>query len=170
MIEEFSGISPTVDPSAWVHEQALLIGRVTLGARVSIWPGAVLRGDLEPIEIGDESNIQDLCVAHTSDGGASVRIGRRVVVGHRVILHGTHVEDDALIGMGAILLDGSVVGRGSIVAAGSLVKEGDRIPGGSLAVGTPAKVIRKVTDAEWKRIRDGAAGYLKLMAAYRNKA
>ena len=125
-----------------------------------------MRGDIEPIEIEEGTNVQDLSVAHTSRGGAPVRIGRRVVVGHRVILHGTRVGDDALIGMGAILLDGSEIGSGSIIAAGSLVTEGTKIPPQSLAMGIPAKVIRKVTDAEWIRIREGAKIYLELMSAY----
>jgi carbonic anhydrase/acetyltransferase-like protein (isoleucine patch superfamily) len=166
MVEEFLGIKPTIDPTAWVHPQALVIGRVTLGSRVSVWPGAVLRGDIEPIEIGEESNIQDLCIAHTSRGVSSVRIGKRVVVGHRVILHGTTVGDDALIGMGAILLDGSVLGEGSILAAGSVLTEGKKIPPGQLAVGIPAKVIRPVTEQEQARIWEGAKIYLELMAAY----
>ncbi len=169
MIEEFDGVKPTVDPTAWVHPSAVVIGRVTLGRRVSIWPGAVLRGDILEIEVGDESNIQDLCVAHTSHGVAPVRIGRRVVAGHRVILHGTKVGDQALIGMGAILLDGSEVGAGAIVAAGALVPEGMKIPPGNLAVGIPARVVRQVTEAETQRIREGAKQYLDLMAAYRKR-
>ena len=167
MIEEFEGIQPAIDPTAWVHPCAVVIGRVTLGRRVSIWPGVVLRGDILEIDIGDESNIQDLCVAHTSHGAAPVRIGRRVVVGHRVILHGTKVGDNALIGMGAILLDGSEIGAGSLVAAGALVVEGMRIPPNSLALGIPAKVVRPVTEAETQRIREGARQYLDLLAAYR---
>ena len=167
MIEEFEGIQPTIDPTAWVHPSAVVIGRVTLGRRVSIWPGTVLRGDMLEIDIGDESNIQDLTVAHTSQGVAPVRIGRRVVVGHRVILHGTKVGDNSLIGMGAILLDGSEIGSGSLIAAGVLVTEGMRIPPSSLVIGVPAKVIRPVTEAETQRIREGARQYLDLMAAHR---
>ena len=169
MIEEFQGIRPQMDPSAWVHSQAVVIGRVTLGSKVSIWPGVVLRGDIESIDVGDGSNVQDQSVAHTSRGGAPVRIGRRVVVGHRVILHGATVGDDALVGMGAIMLDGSVLGAGAILAAGAVVKEGDRIPPSTLAMGIPAKVVRKVNDAEYARIRDGARLYLELMAAYQKK-
>ncbi len=167
MIESFDGVQPEVDPTAWVHPSAVVIGRVTLGRRVSIWPGAVLRGDILEIDVGDESNIQDLCVAHTSHGVAPVKIGRRVVVGHRVILHGASVGDNALIGMGAILLDGCTIGSGSIVAAGALVTEGTRIPPNSLATGVPAKVVRQVTEAETLRIREGARHYLDLLAAYK---
>lgn len=169
MIEAFKGILPTVDPSAWIHPQAMVIGKVTLGPRVSIWPGAVLRGDEEPIVIGEESNIQDLTIAHTSRGASPVVIGWRVTVGHRVILHGTKVGDDALIGMGAILLDGSEVGEGAIVAAGALLPEGAKLPPGKLAVGLPAKVIRDVTKAERTRVREGVKIYLDLMASYQRK-
>ncbi|MBI3318793.1 MAG: gamma carbonic anhydrase family protein [Candidatus Omnitrophica bacterium] len=167
MIESFREISPTIDPSAWVHPQALVIGRVTLKAKVSIWPGAVLRGDILPIEVGEESNVQDLCVAHTSHDSSPVLIGRRVVVGHRSVLHGTTIGDDALVGMGAILLDGSVLGEGSILAAGALLPEGAKIPPGQLAVGIPAKVIRPVNEAERVRVREGAKIYVELTAAYR---
>ncbi len=167
MIEEFIGFKPTIDPSAWVHPSALVIGKVTLKPRVSIWPGVVLRGDIEPIEIGDESNIQDLSVVHTSQGGSPVKIGARVVVGHRVILHGTTVGDGALVGMGSILLDGSVLGEGAILAAGSVLTEGTRIPDGRLAMGIPAKVIRPVTEEERTRITDGVKIYLELTAMHK---
>ena len=167
MIEIFQGFAPKIHSTAWVHPHAVVIGRVTLGPKVSVWPGAILRGDIEPIEIGEESNIQDLVVAHTSRGVCSVTIGKRVVVGHRVILHGTTVGDDALVGMGSILLDGSVLGEGAILAAGALLAEGAKIPPGKLALGMPARVIRDVTDAERQRIRDGSKIYLELMAAYR---
>ena len=169
MIEEFKGIRPTIDPTAWIHPQALVIGRVSLGPRVSVWPGAVLRGDIEPIEIGEESNIQDLTLAHTSGGVSPVRVGKRVVVGHRVILHGATVGDDALVGMGAILLDASELGAGSILGAGALLTEGTRIPPGQLALGVPAKVIRPVTAQETRRIREGAKVYLELMGEYQKK-
>ncbi|MBI3332877.1 MAG: gamma carbonic anhydrase family protein [Candidatus Omnitrophica bacterium] len=166
MIEPFQGIEPRINPTAWVHPSAVIIGRVRLGRGVSVWPGVVLRGDILEIEVGDDSNIQDLSVAHTSHGVAPVKIGKRVVVGHRVILHGTAVGDDALIGMGAILLDGSEVGAGSIVAAGALVPEGMKIPPGHLALGIPAKVARPVRPEETARIREGAKIYLELMAAH----
>ena len=169
MIESLNGIKPTIHPTAWVHPQAVVIGRVTLGPRVSIWPGTVLRGDLEPIEIGEESNIQDLSLAHTSRAGAPVKIGKRVTVGHRVILHGTTVGDGALVGMGSILLDGSELGEGAILAAGALLAEGAKIPPGSLAMGVPAKVVRPVSEAERTRMREGNKIYLELLESYREK-
>ena len=169
MIEEFKGIRPTIHPTAWVHSQAVVIGNVIIGPKVSIWPGCVLRGDILPIEIGEGSNIQDLSVAHTSRGASPVAIGKRVVVGHRVILHGTTVGDDALVGMGAILLDGSLLGEGAILAAGALLPEGAKVPPGQLAVGIPARVIRPVNEVERTRILEGATIYLELMAAYQQK-
>ncbi len=169
MIESFQGKIPRIDPTAWVHPQALVIGQVTLGPRVSIWPGVVLRGDILPIEIGEGSNIQDLTLAHTSGGVTPVVIGKWVTVGHRVILHGTHVGDDALIGMGAILLDGSEVGEGAILAAGALLAEGAKVPAGQLAVGIPARVIRPVKPEEKARILEGARVYLELMGGYRKR-
>ncbi|MCM8794888.1 MAG: gamma carbonic anhydrase family protein [Candidatus Omnitrophica bacterium] len=169
MIEDFIGIKPAIDPSAFVHPHALVIGKVKLGPRVSIWPGTVLRGDIEPIEIGEGSNIQDLSIAHTSQGGSPVIVGRMVVVGHRAILHGTRVGDEALVGMGAILLDGSELGEGSILAAGAVLPEGSRIPPGQLAMGVPARVIRPVTQAERERVRSGAQIYMELMAMHKRK-
>jgi carbonic anhydrase/acetyltransferase-like protein (isoleucine patch superfamily) len=129
----------------------------------------VLRGDIEPIEVGEETNLQDLTIAHTSRGASPVRIGRRVVVGHRVILHGTTVGDDALVGMGSVLLDGSVLGEGSILAAGAVLTEGTKIPPGSLAVGIPARVVRPVTESEQARIRQGVKIYLDLTEAYKQR-
>ncbi|MBI1952527.1 MAG: gamma carbonic anhydrase family protein [Candidatus Omnitrophica bacterium] len=169
MIEPFQGKIPRMDPTAWVHPKALVIGRVTLGPRVSVWPGVVLRGDILPIEVGEESNLQDLTIAHTSGGAAPVVIGKRVTVGHRVILHGVKVGDDALIGMGSILLDGSEVGEGAILAAGALLAEGAKVPPGQLAVGIPARVIRPVKEEERRRIREGAKIYLELMEKYRER-
>ena len=166
MIEEFEGVMPTIDPTAYVHPSAVVIGRVTLGPRVSIWPGCVLRGDIEPIEIGEETSFQDQSVAHTSRG-FPVKIGKRVVVGHRATIHGAIVGDEAMVGMGANLLDGSELGAGSILAAGALLPEGRKIPPGSLAVGMPAKVVRPVTEQEKQRILHGAQDYVQRLMAYK---
>ena len=166
MIEPFNGIVPEIHPSAWVHPSAVVIGRVKIGARASVWPGCVLRGDIEPIEIGEETSFQDQSVAHTS-AGFPVKIGKGVVVGHRATLHGAVVGDHAMIGMGANLLDGSEVGAGSILAAGALLTEGKKISPGSLAVGMPARVVRPVTPEETKRILQGAAEYVKRAASYK---
>ena len=118
---------PTVHPTAFVHEHAIVIGNVSLGARVSVWPTAVIRGDSDAITIGDDSNVQDGTVIH-ADEGVPTTIGKRVAIGHRAIVHGSTVEDDCLIAMGAILLNGVHVGTGSIVAAGAMCPEGMKIP------------------------------------------
>jgi carbonic anhydrase/acetyltransferase-like protein (isoleucine patch superfamily) len=166
MIESFQGIRPVIDPTAWVHPSAVVIGRVVLGPRVSVWPGCVLRGDIEPIEVGEESNLQDATVCHTSKG-FPVRIGRRVLVGHRATIHGAVVGDGAMVGMGAILLDGAQLEEGAILAAGALLPEGRTVPAGSVAVGIPAKVVRPVTPQERDRILRGVEEYVQRMKVYR---
>ncbi len=158
----------SIHPTAFIHPLAFVCGNVALGAQVSIWPYVVVRGDTEPIEIGEESNIQDGSVVHV-DYGFPTRIGRRVGIGHRAIIHGSSVADDCLIGMGAILLNGTEVGSGSIVAAGALCREGMRIPPRSLVVGVPGKVIRETTEAERSRIAATVAAYLELQVRHRAK-
>jgi len=155
-----------IHPTAFVHDQAIVIGNVTLGARVSVWPTAVLRGDSERIVVGDESNVQDGTVIHTDEGLPTI-IGTRVAIGHRAIVHGSTVEDDCLIAMGAILLNGVHVGSGSIVAAGAVCREGMRIPPNSLALGIPARVVREVRPEEHTRIRKTVESYLALQAEHR---
>ena len=158
---------PTIHATAFVHPAAILIGDVTLGARVSVWPTAVLRGDTDRIVVGDDSNIQDGTIVHV-DAGVPCHIGARVAIGHRAIVHGATVEDECLIGMGAILLNGVVVGRGSIVGAGAVCREGMVIPPGSLVVGVPAKVIRETTPAERIRIGKTVDAYLQLQDVHRS--
>src|SRR5215218_2990570 len=152
---------PTIHPAAYVHPAAHVLGDVTLGARASVWPTAVLRGDSAPIVVGDETNVQDGAVLHV-DRGVPCTVGRRVAIGHRAIVHGATVADDCLIGMGAILLNGVTVGSGSIVGAGTVCREGMEIPPNSLVVGVPAKVIRETTDAERERIAHTVRAYLAL--------
>lgn len=132
---------PRVDPTCFVHRTAQIIGDVTLGARVSVWPFASIRGDVEPIELGEGSNVQDNCVIHT-DKGFPVRIGTYVTMGHMSIVHGATVEDDCLIGIRAVVLNGARVGKGSLVAAGAVVTPGMEIPALSLVMGLPAKVVK----------------------------
>ena len=153
--------SPSIHPTAFVHDKAFVCGYVTLGARVSIWPFTVLRGDTESIEVGDESNIQDGSVVH-SDEGKPTRIGRRVGIGHRAIIHGAIIEDNCLIGMGAILLNGVQVGTGSIVAAGAVCREGMVIPPNSLVMGVPGRVVRETKPEERDRIAVTVDAYLEL--------
>jgi len=160
---------PTIHPTAYIHPLAVVIGDVTLGARVSVWPTAVLRGDSDSIEIGDESNVQDGTIVH-ADQGVPTKIGRRVAIGHRAIVHGTTVEDDCLIAMGAILLNGVHVGSGSIVGAGAVCREGMRIPPNSLVLGVPAQVKRETTAEERDRIRHTVDAYLALQDRHRSGA
>ena len=158
---------PTIHPTAFVHPAAHVIGNVTLGARVSVWPTAVLRGDSDAITIGEDSNVQDGTIIHV-DPGAPLTIGARVTIGHQAIVHGCTIADDCLIGMGAVLLNGVVVGSGSIVGAGAVCREGMEIPPNSLVVGVPAKVIRETTDAERARIAQTVQAYLALQVEHRD--
>jgi carbonic anhydrase/acetyltransferase-like protein (isoleucine patch superfamily) len=165
----YTGVSPRVAPDAFVAPGATLVGDVTVEAGASIWFAAVLRGDGAAIRIGRDTNVQDGAVLH-SDPDFPVRVGAHVSIGHRAVVHGCTVEDDCLIGMGAIVLNGAVVGRGSLVAAGAVVLEGTAVPPDSLVAGVPAKVKRPVTDAERERIRSGAASYVSRSATYRDES
>jgi carbonic anhydrase/acetyltransferase-like protein (isoleucine patch superfamily) len=144
-------LPPIVDPSAFLASGAIVLGDVQLGADASVWYYTVIRGDTERIRIGEGANLQDFTMVH-ADPGFPCLIGARVTVGHRVILHGCTVEDDCLIGMGAILLNGVKVGAGSIIGAGALLLEGTEVAPGSIAVGAPAMVIRPVDETGLKRI------------------
>jgi carbonic anhydrase/acetyltransferase-like protein (isoleucine patch superfamily) len=167
MIQSFEEHAPRLPAEYYVADNARVIGNVELHNQTSIWFGAVLRGDIEPITIGERSNIQDNSVAHTSRG-LPVVIGSNVTVGHNVTLHACRVGNNCLIGMGAILLDGCEVGDNCIIGSGTLVKQGQRIPPGSLAVGLPARVIRSITDAEKASIQTNADRYVALLKQYRN--
>ncbi|PWR17415.1 gamma carbonic anhydrase family protein [Micromonospora sicca] len=160
MLLPFGGTEPEVAEEAWVAPGATVIGAVRLLPRSSVWYTAVLRGDGDTITIGAGSNIQDGCVVH-ADPGFPVRIGSGVSVGHRAVLHGCTVEDDVLIGMGAIVLNGAVIGRGSIVAAGAVVFGNVVIPPNSLVVGVPARVIRELNADEVETVRTNARIYLE---------
>lgn len=160
---------PTIHPTAFIHPAAIVIGDVTLGARVSVWPTAVIRGDTDRITIGADTNVQDGTIIHV-DHGVPTTIGARVGIGHRAIVHGATIEDDVLIAMGAILLNNVHVGTGSIVGAGAVCREGMRIPPHSLVLGVPARVTRETTDAERQRIRNTVESYLDLQEEYRKGA
>ena len=155
-----------IDDSAWVAPGAIVVGRVTLEARVSIWYGCVLRGDLEPIRIGAETNIQDLTMVHV-DRDLPCTIGRRVTVGHRCIIHACEVGDGATIGMGATLLSGCKIGRGALVAAGAVVREGMDVPDGAFVAGVPAKIKGSVDDEMRQRFDWGVENYLQVSRAFR---
>lgn len=155
-----------IHPDAYIHPDAFVCGDVTLGARVSIWPTAVVRGDTAPITIGADSNVQDGTVIHVDHGVPTV-IGERVAIGHRAIVHGATVEDDCLIAMGAVVLNHVVVGRGSIVGAGAVCAEGMRIPPGSVVLGVPARVVKPVTPEMRERVERTVQSYLRLQERHR---
>ena len=163
----FLYVPPRIDPTAYVSPHAVVIGDVRLGPRVSVWPTAVLRGDINFIEIGEGSNVQDGSILHLAED-LPVRVGKLVTIGHRAILHACTVEDECLIGMGATLLDGAVIGRGSIIGAHALVTKGAQIPPGSLVMGMPAKVVRMLTAEEGAAIRTWADHYVDLLPLYKD--
>ena len=158
---------PNLHPTAWVAKGAVVKGDVTLSENANVWYNAVIRGDVAPIVIGTDSNVQDCSVLHV-DKDCPLTIGNKVTVGHGAILHGCTIEDEALIGMGAIVLNGAVIGAGSIVGAGALVTAGTVLPENSLAVGSPAKVIRQVTPEQRAATIENALQYVKEAKEYRD--
>jgi len=168
MIRSFRGMKPRIAASAYIDPGAHVIGDVEIGERSSVWPAVVLRGDIEPIRIGVETNIQDGTVVHTDKGFPAI-IGDRVSVGHAVVLHGCTVEENSLIGMGARVLNGAKIGRGAVVAAGSLVPEGMEVPPDTLVMGAPAKPRRAVTAEEKARFEKGVAGYMERGKQYKEE-
>ncbi|MBC7633413.1 gamma carbonic anhydrase family protein [Aeromicrobium sp.] len=149
---------PQVADGAWIAPNATLAGSVVIGDGASVWYGAVLRADNEPITIGARSNVQDNCAFHV-DKGKPVVLGEDVSVGHGAVIHGATVEDGALVGMGAIIMNGAVIGAGSLIAAGALVSEGMVVPPRSLVAGVPGKVRRELSDEEVQHLRDNAGIY-----------
>lgn len=171
-ITSFNGTHPSLATGAWVHPRATVIGEVTLGENASVWPGAVIRGDVNAIAIGAETNIQDNSVLHVSHKtaadpvGGPLVIGARVTVGHGVILHACTIEDECLIGMGSIILDKALIQKNVLLGAGSLVSEGKVLESGYLYLGRPAKKVRELTPEELAYFNYSAAHYVKLMRAY----
>jgi carbonic anhydrase/acetyltransferase-like protein (isoleucine patch superfamily) len=157
---------PRIDPSAFVYENATIIGQVEIGPNVNIWPNAVLRGDNEPIVIGDGSNVQECCVLHT-DPGFPLTIGRNVTIGHQVMLHGCTIADGSLIGIQAVVLNRAVIGRNCLIGAGALVTENKVIPDNSLVLGAPAKVVRTLSDADIATMHFNTADYVRRGAYYK---
>jgi carbonic anhydrase/acetyltransferase-like protein (isoleucine patch superfamily) len=152
-------------PSAFIAPTAAVMGDVTMGEEASVWYNAVVRGDMAPIVIGAQSNIQDGTIVHV-DAGVPCTVGQRVAVGHRVVLHGCTVGDDCLIAMGSLLLNRVVIGSGSVVAAGAVVPEGMQVPPGSLVMGVPGRIIRQVDAALADRIAATWAHYVKEARAH----
>ena len=167
MIRSFEGNRPAVDPTAFIAETATIVGDVTIGARSSIWFGAVIRGDVYHVRIGAETSIQDNTVVHVTHGEYATIVGDRVTVGHGVTLHGCTVRDLVIVGMGAIILDQAEVGERCIVGAGALVTPGTKFPAGHLAVGAPARVKRPLTEEELEWLGGSAAHYVDLTRRYR---
>jgi len=157
--------APQIAPDAWVAPSADLIGDVRVAARASVWFGAVVRADNTPIVIGEDSNIQDGAIGH-SDPGFPLTIGARVTVGHQAILHGCTIADDCLVGMGARILNGAMLESECLVGAGALITEGKSFASGSLIVGSPARVVRQLTEEERRALRVSAAHYAEKAAHY----
>ena len=157
---------PQVAESAWVAPGAFVIGDVHLGEESSVWYGAVLRGDTEPIRVGARTNVQDGCILHADPGFPAV-VGQGCVVGHNAVVHGCQIGDNCLVGMGATILNGAKIGHHSIVAAGAVVPEGREFPPHSLIVGVPAKRAGEVTDEKAADIERGASEYVERAAAHR---
>ena len=167
-IYELDGQGPELpqDGNYYIADTAVVIGKVRLQSAVSIWFGAVLRGDNDWMEIGEGSNIQDNCTCHV-DPGFPLTVGKNVIVGHNVILHGCTVEDEALIGMGSILMNGAKIGRCSVVGAGSVITEGKQFPEYSLIIGAPARVIKTLTQEQVTALGQGVGAYQRKIAPYK---
>ena len=158
-----------IDKSAFIAPGAIVLGDVSLGRNSSIWYNSVLRGDMAPITIGEETNIQDLSMVHV-DEGVPCTVGRRVGVGHRVILHGCTIEDECLIGMGSIILNRARIGTGSVIGAGAVIPEGMEVPPGSLVMGVPGRIVRKVDPELAERIAGTWRHYVEQAKRHRSGA
>jgi carbonic anhydrase/acetyltransferase-like protein (isoleucine patch superfamily) len=163
---QFGEATPRLGRDVFVAPTASVIGNVTLGDEVSVWFGAVLRGDVGSIVVGERSNIQDGTVVHVTAGARGTRIGRDVVIGHRALVHECWIDDEALLGMGCILLDGVHIGRGAIVAAGAVVREGQQIPSRAVVAGVPAEVRKILPESSLETRRQHARHYVALARRY----
>ncbi len=173
-IRRFEGYSPAIHPSAYIDEQAMVGGQVTVGAESSVWPMCVLRGDINSIEVGERTNIQDGSVLHVThdsefaEGGLPLLVGSDVTVGHKVILHACTIEDLCLIGMGSVVLDGALVRSGAMIGAGSLVPPNKDLEGGYLYVGSPVKRVRELSEKERRFLKYSAEHYARLKDRHRS--
>ena len=166
MISSFNNIAPKIAPTVFVADDAIIIGDVEIGEEASVWFGSIIRGDVNFIRIGARTNIQDGTIIHVSSKTHSTVLEENITVGHRVTLHGCHVESGCLIGIGAILMDGVRVGANSLVAAGSLLTPGTQIPPNSLVMGAPAKVKRELTSEELAYLDKSWRNYVELKDHY----
>ncbi len=160
---------PRIADSAYIDSSAQIIGDVVIGERSSVWLNTSIRGDVNYIRVGDETSIQDNTVLHVDHRVFPCIVGNRVTVGHSAVLHGCVVEDDVLIGIGAIVLNGAKIGRGAVVAAGALVPEGMDVPANMLVMGTPAKIRREVSTEEQARFKKNCDNYVKITAIYKDE-
>jgi carbonic anhydrase/acetyltransferase-like protein (isoleucine patch superfamily) len=167
IVSPFNNVSPAIHPTAFIAGGAVVIGDVEIGEESSVWFGSILRGDVNFIRVGRRTNIQDASVIHVSSKDHPTRLEDDITGGHRVTLHGCLVESNCLVGIGAILLDGVRIGRDSLIAAGSLLTPGTSIPSGSLVMGAPARVKRRLTPEEIAGITESATRYVKLTAFYK---
>ncbi|HIX83113.1 MAG TPA: gamma carbonic anhydrase family protein [Candidatus Megamonas gallistercoris] len=168
MIYTYKSHTPKIAKTALIHPSAVVIGDVTIGEHSTIWPGAVLRGDLQPIYVGDYTNIQDNVTVHVMSD-APIHIGSYVTIGHNAVIHGSKVGDNTLIGMGAILLGYSEIGHNSVIGAGTLITEHKKLPNNSMIYGSPAKVIRALREDEIEALRKSAEHYNLLAQNYKNE-
>lgn len=167
MIHSLDGMTPQLPDVYFIADNATVIGRVTLGSKVSVWFGAVVRGDMDNISIGDATNIQDCSVLHV-DTGSPLSIGSGVTIGHACVLHGCSIGDDTLIGIKSVIMNGAVIGKNCLIGANTLITEGKVIPDGSLVVGSPGRVIRTLTPEEIEAVRENARHYVDYAERYRN--
>jgi carbonic anhydrase/acetyltransferase-like protein (isoleucine patch superfamily) len=169
MIRAYRGVYPKIAASAYIDSSAQVIGDVEIGERASVWPNVTIRGDVNYIRIGEESNVQDNSVIHVEHDIYPTILGDRVTVGHSVTLHGCVIEDDCLIGIGAIVLNGAKIGKGTVVAAGALVPEEMEVPPGSMVMGVPARIKRELKPEEVERFRENAQNYVRYRQIYREE-
>ncbi|MGC6456542.1 MAG: gamma carbonic anhydrase family protein [Coraliomargaritaceae bacterium] len=167
-LQTYLGEEPKIHPSAYIASGAVVIGAVTLGEQASVWHNAVLRGDINTIEVGEGSNIQDGSIVHLADD-LGVRIGNYVTIGHAAMIHACEIQDECLIGMQATILDGAVIGQQSIIGAGALVTKGTIVPPGSLVLGAPAKVVRELNEEERADIRTWADKYVAVAQGHKSR-
>lgn len=168
MIKKFHNYMPDIHENSWIADNADVIGRVTLQQDASVFFQSVVRGDSDSIFIDEGTNIQDSCILHT-DPGHQLIIGKRCTIGHGCILHGCHIEDEVLIGMGAIIMDGAHIRKHTIVGAGAVVTEHKEFPERSILVGNPARVLKTVSDEQVQMIKDNAQHYIKLSKQYKEE-